>query len=473
MIDDNHSAVTRRELVKTGLGVAVTVAIGASAPVMAARAAAPVVVSKKKTTLRIALIGSYSTAQAQQAKQFEKLHPDVKVDFIAIQAQDWPVYFTKVLTLIQGGQAPDLTYVDTSGIQQFAAEGLAAPLDDYVRRDKARIAEYFADVHPTLVESMMHNGNLYQLPLDFNAVNMYYDPALLAAAGFGVPSASWTKDAFYKIAKATTKKTNGQTTAYGYGWVNRIWGGWTQWANANGSDLLEYGRYPGGEWLWSTFYRDNPAAKGRAGGIMWGQPIANLSANVEALQFAMDLTKEGIAPVPTVSGGGALQNFFAGKKLAMTPGGGFWAGGLHAAGMKPNAFDIQLWPRWKSQRTHFGCAGWILFKSSSNKDAAWEFMKYAASKEAMGLQFVGNNSTPTRRSMMTATRYASTGPAHWQMFYPTLDLSRPFAAPTYYSRLNDSLVKYTGLAVAGNATAQQALDGMQRELQSAYASSPK
>jgi ABC-type glycerol-3-phosphate transport system substrate-binding protein len=364
--------------------------------------------------------------------------------------------------------------VATEGVQQVAAKGLGIPLDKYVKRDKAQLAEFFADVHPTLVEAMMYNGSLYLLPTDFNAVNMYYDPILFAQHGFGRPKDNWTRDEFYKIAKAVTKKKGSQTNTFGYAWVVRLWGSWTPWIDVAGGDLLQFGRAPGGEWLWSTFYKDNPQAKGRGGGIKWGPPTANSATNVEALQFMQELTKEGIAPVPSVTGGNTLQGFFASKKLAMTPAGGFWAGGLHSAGFTRTQFDVQYFPRWRNQRTHFGTAGKMILKSSQVPDAAWEFCKFFASKEAMEIELAGNSSTPTRRSMMTAARYAPTGPAHWQVFYPTLDHdgTRAMPAPTYYNAENNSLVKYTTLAMGGSMSAKQALDGLQGELERLYASSP-
>ena len=43
------------------------------------------------------------------------------------------------------------------------AEALV-PIDDCVKRDAADMKEYFADVHPSLIEAMMWEGSLYQLP---------------------------------------------------------------------------------------------------------------------------------------------------------------------------------------------------------------------------------------------------------------------------------------------------------------------
>lgn len=469
---------SRREVLKNaGLGLAATVSAGtlaaSSAPLGVSARGVPARERRQKATLRV--VGQLDANTKKLTAMFEHLHPEITLDYINVQAPDWDSLFTKLLTMVAAGQAPDVITVATEGVQQFAAHNLVVPLDDYVKRDKAELAEFFADVHPTLVEAMMYKGSLYELPTDFNAVDMYYNPTLFAQAGFGRPSDTWTKDDFYKIAKAITKKKGSLTTTFGYGWVVRLWGSWTPWIHVNGGDLLEFGRAPGGSWLWDTFYKNDPQAKGRGGGLHWGPPTANLPSNVEALQFMLDLINEGISPVPTVNGGNALQGFFASKQLGMTPAGGFWAGGLHAAGLKANQFDVQFWPKWKTQRTHFGTAGKMIMRSSQNKDAAWEYCKFYASKPAMTIELDGNGTTPTRRSMMTAARYAPTGPSHWQVFYATLDRAgtRAMPAPTYYNAMSNVLDKYTTLACGGTATAKQALDGMQQELESLYISSIK
>ncbi len=98
----------------------------------------------------------------------------------------------------------------------------------------------------------------------------------------------------------------------------RLWGSWTPWIDAYGGDLLTFGRASGGQSIWSTFYKDDPRAAGRAGGIKWGAPIVNSPSNVEALQFLIDLGKEDISPVATVAG--ATENgLFAGNKTGTRP----------------------------------------------------------------------------------------------------------------------------------------------------------
>jgi multiple sugar transport system substrate-binding protein len=427
--------------------------------------------SRPADSLTVAINGTQDAAEAIKAAvgpPFLATHPKVQLNFMAINGTDWADYFAKILTLIAGGLAPDLTTVATEGLQLFASKGIAEPLDRYVMADKASLQGFFSDVHPVLVESMMYQGHLYVLPTDFNAGNMFFSTELLDKAGVSRPATNWTKDDFYTMAQKWARTQD----AVAWDWVVRLWGSWSSWMYANNANLLTEGRWPGGSWMWDTFYAGDPLAQGRQGGWHWGAPTANDPAVVEALQFMIDLKNEGLSASPDVGGGGELQGLFSSNHIAMTIGGGFWSGGLHAAGMAPDAFDVQYFPAWSVQKHLLGDAGYAMLKGSPNKEMAWEFMKSLTEPAALGALIAGNTSTPTRRSMMTASRYAPTGPAHWQVYYDTLDKfpnTTPIPAPPYYQQLavafND---RTTSAMYSGNA--KSALDGLQSDLE-AFASS--
>ena len=133
------------------------------------------------------------------------------------------------------------------------------------------------------------------------------------------------------------------------------------WIFVNGSNLLDrrararrrmdveqlLRRRPGGRrpWRWLAL----AGAQGQ------------LPANVEALDFMVQLYEGGHHAGVELGGGETLQGFFTSGKLAMTPAGGFWAGGLNNAGMENGSFDVQLFPKWKNQRHQFGTGGqWLL-----------------------------------------------------------------------------------------------------------------
>ncbi|HLH72556.1 MAG TPA: extracellular solute-binding protein, partial [Chloroflexota bacterium] len=380
----------------------------------------------------------------------------------------WPQYFTKILTMIAAGTTPDVMDVATEGVQLFAGKGLSQPIDDYVKQDQAAIQEYFSDVHPVLVEAMMYQGHLYQLPHDWNSRYVYLNTKLFQDAKVAFPASDWDKDAFYKTTQSLTKQGGGPP--YGFGWENRLMGGWLHWVVMNGSNLLSEDHWPGGDWLWNTFYKDDPTAKGHKGGWHWGEPTANAAANVEALDFLVQMAKENLTPAVQVGGGSLLEGFFTSNKLAMTPGGGFWAGGLHQAGMKPDAFDIQVFPKWKTQRNVFGTAGLALMQKAKDKDLAWEYMKYRIRKDVIGVILADNSSTPPRRSMMTAERYAPTGPKNWQEYYAAIEKfpSLPLPTPPWYQELNTIVTKYTSLIMTFSQSPKDGLENMQKDLDAAY-----
>ncbi|HYH12612.1 MAG TPA: sugar ABC transporter substrate-binding protein [Thermomicrobiales bacterium] len=460
--------INRRNLLLTaGAGLS-SLAIGsATTPAIAA---APAFL-RQEQTLRIAFEGTAVDPLDQQlADGFKEQFPDANIEFIPIQGTDWNEYFAKVLTMIASGTAPDIMSVATEGTQLFAGQGLSTPLDDYVKRDQAELEEYFADVHPSLVEAMMYEGSLYQLPRDFNAANMYINTTLFEEHGIDYPATDWDKDTFYQIARTLTAENGGPP--FGYGWTNRLWGSWMPWIFVNDSNLLTEERAPGGEWLWDAFYADADDTVQRGGGWRWEAPQANAPANVEALEFVVQMAQEGITPSVSEGGGDLLQGFFTSNSLGMTPAGGFWAGGLNEAGMTPDAFDVQYFPKWKSQRHQFGTAGYVILESSQAKDLAWEFLKYVVSKPAMELSFGGNFSTPVRRSMLTAEQYSPTGPQHWEVFYGTLDEhpeTAPIPAPPQANEMTSIFMRYTGLALTFSQSPQEALDSMQAELEELFA----
>ena len=411
---------------------------------------------------------------AEVVAAFRERFPNINIEFVNVTGVDHAEIASKILAQLAAGQPVNIGYAATEATHLYAGEGLALPLTQRVLDAQAELAEFFSDVSPVLVETDMYEGDLYQLPRDFNAANMYFNTALLAEAGLEMPGADWTKDDFLEYARAMTG-IGEAGDSFGYGWTNRLWGSWTPWFFVNDTNLLTEERAPGGEWMWTTFYADDPNAEGRGGGWRWPAPQANNPRMVEALEFVVGLTTEGLTPVVEIGGGGTLQGFFTSGKLGMTPAGGFWSGGLINAGMAKGDFDVQFWPSWLSQRHQLGVgAAWIL-NGAEHEDESWEFVKFTTQRDVMELMgFFGEltETTPVRRSMNNEERYATSGPANWHVFYDTLDQlsdTGPIPAPSFSIEETNIYTRYTSEATSGNMTPQEALDGMQAELEALYA----
>lgn len=419
-------------------------------------------------SLVIATLGSAFDPEAQRALRdgFREVHPDIRIRINAVQASDWSDFFSKILTQIAAGTAPDVVYVATEGVQLFA-QRLGVPLDRWVKRDAAELREYFTDVHPSLVESMMYEGSLYQLPAEFNAADMYLNKQVLRRAGADFPGAEWTRDDFTALLRRMKRTSGDQFTPYF--WTNRLWGGVVPWLFANGTNLLKESKSPGGDWLWNAFYPEADR-RGRGGGYRWTTPQADSDRVAEVYDYLASLIQEDLCTRPEGGNGSNLVGVFSTGRVGVTPAGGFWAGGLHLAGMKADAYDVQYFPRWRTRRHQFGAAGYALLRTSKKQDQAWEFIKYAARKDVMTKLFKANQSTPARRSMVDATRYRDTGPAHWQVFYDTLDKipsTGPIPAPPQVNEIEQLLLKHTGTALASPAAVRPALRRLQGDLEKA------
>jgi multiple sugar transport system substrate-binding protein len=418
--------------------------------------------------LNVAILGTAQDAASRQSlvRAFAAQHPDIPVRIQAIQGADWSNFFAKILTLVAAGTPPDVCVVATEGAQLFA-DRLAYPLDEFVRRDQAAMQNYFDDVHPSLIEAFMYQGSLYQLPMDFNAANMYYNTAAWRRAGLDRPPDDWTKDDFLD---ALRKMRRGATGAFRpFFWTNRLFGGVVPWLYVNDTSFLKESRSTGGEWFWKQFYPKDPTSAHRSGGYQWLEPNAEDPRVAESFEYLRAMVAEGLASSPAQGGGNELVARFASGDIGATPAGGYWVQGLNEGGMKPDDFDVSFFPRWRSQRHQFGAAGYTIMRTSKRKDEAWEWIKFCSGKEAMQLAIPTPSTTPTRRSMVNEALYAGKGPRHWQVFYDTLDkfpTSGPIPAPPQQAAVETALIKNVLGALTGPARGvPAALGTMQRDLQ--------
>lgn len=438
--------LTRRGLLTGALGVGSLALLGSQWP----RLTGADIPGRHDDSLSIAILGTNQDAAARQSlvDAFTARHPDISVRLQAVQGTDWADFFAKILTMVAAGTPPDVCVVATEGAQLFA-ERLAEPLDEFIKRDAAEVQDYFDDVHPSLIEAFMYKGSFYQMPIDFNAANMYFNTEAMRRAGVPYPAADWTHQDFLTMARQMRQAAgSGFVPFY---WTNRLWGGIVPWLYINDTSFLTETKSPGGEWLWDRFYPDHKGAY--SGGFLWEGSNASDPKVAESFEFVRALVEEGLGTSPAQGGGNELVGQFSGGSIGMTPAGGFWVQGLSEAGLTPQDYDVAYFPKWRTQRHQFGAAGYAILKTSERKDEAWEWVKFCTSREGMQLAFPSPNTTPTRRSMCNEALYSQKGPVHWKVFYDTLDQlpCAPIPAPPQQAAVETALIKNVLGAVTGSA----------------------
>ena len=362
---------------------------------------------------------------------FKSANPAIKVDLVGAQGNSWGEYLDKVATMIAGGKQLDTIWVATEGIRQLATKGLIRPVDDLVARDKAELQDYFNDVAPSLIEGTRVNGKLYGFPYSWNNMVVWYRPSFVKDAGLAKPSPRWTRDDFLTYAQKMTKDN-----VYGYAVENAYFVGTMPWLFANGTSLFD-----------ANFTKST----------------ATDPQVAEAMQFLVDMVhKYKVSPDPA---GVSTFNMFQAGQLAMF-GAGRWPILTFSKDPSFKDFDVQLWPKAKTQVTEYGVDNFPIFTSSRNVEATWKLVKYMTRKDVQA-QMVGTTdrpvgNVPARRSLATSPDMASI--PNYRVFYASLDNAKSVPAPPGFNKVESIWLRYVSQMTSGEMAVPDALEKAEAEL---------
>ncbi|MFC4015567.1 ABC transporter substrate-binding protein [Nonomuraea purpurea] len=161
---------------------------------------------KSKVTVTVAIIPGqrHEVRQAQFAKFFPKLHPNIE---IKVEVTPFDDFRTKYLTGAASGVLPDLMYSQFQWGQSFIKSGLYLPLDDYI----AATPEFNrADFSEAALSYWERDGKLYALGTDSAPKLLYYNKEVFEKAGAKVPDSSWTWDKLMEAARGMVSGTGAQ-----------------------------------------------------------------------------------------------------------------------------------------------------------------------------------------------------------------------------------------------------------------------
>ena len=209
--------------------------------------------------------------------KFEEANPGIKLN---LQVISWSDVHKEVSTRISNGNAPDILNIDT--FSEFQADNLLMPVTDYCPED------LYQDFFPAFMKESEIDGTVWAVPDLASARALYYNKTIFDEVGIEVPT-TWAelKDA----CQAIKDFYNGEVYSIGL-------------------DMTE----DEGQATFAYF------AWGNNGGFVDadGNWALNSDANVEAVQYIMDLVKEGYAnPCPSTQTRYELQDLFGAGKLAM------------------------------------------------------------------------------------------------------------------------------------------------------------
>src|SRR3954453_10243367 len=156
-------------------------------------------------------------------KEFEKLHPNIKIEFQAVSSGNAT---TKLITQVAGNTAPDVAFVDSSAVTEFGSRNALVNLDGYMAGSPTSQASAFV---PAFLQMAQYGGSTYGLPYDGETTALLYRTDMFQQAGITQPPKTW--DEFQSDAAKLTDpsaKTYGFAVfapGAGYYWAPVLWRG--------------------------------------------------------------------------------------------------------------------------------------------------------------------------------------------------------------------------------------------------------
>jgi multiple sugar transport system substrate-binding protein len=396
---------------------------------------------KKPVTIKMAYMQGQSVTKEQTEKIFEeftKSNPTIKVDvtFIPAGGSGWNDYFTKIQTMIAGGNAPDICDVAIEGIRMFVSMGLAQPLDGFIKAHPDAIGDAFTDINPHLEVPFKIDGNTYGVVNNWNNVVMHFNTKLLKDAGLAVPKENWGKEDLLKYCAKLTKTVNGKKQ-FAISIPNYYFGA-EAWLYNNHASVLN------ADMTKCTLNEPN---------------------SVEIFQLWQDMVqKYKYAPYPDPNVD-AINQLITGQ-TAM----GSW-GRWPVQEYKNNNFTdvaVQYLTNFKTNVVEFGSGGTVVLKSSKHLDEASRVAIWMSSSYFIK-NYYGYSAIPTRKSVADEVIPAAGVPQNYDLYYKTAEIAVPVQAPPQYAVIATIFDRYLSEILSKPVSVKDELDKATAEIDAVLA----
>lgn len=283
--------------------------------------------------------------------EFTAANPNIKVE--PVFSGSYADTLTKVQTLIQGGQTPDVAVLLSTDVYTLVDQDAIVPLNPFIDADPDG-QSYISDFFPAFMANSKIGDTVYGIPFQRSTVVMYYNKDMFAAAGLGGPPKTWEELVSY--GKVLTKKDQG------------IWG----------LEIPSDG-YP--YWLLSGFAIQAGKNLMNADGT---EVYFNSPENIQAVKFFRSLATESKIMPDGVTAWTAVPTDFIGGKAAMI----YHSSGSLTNILKNATFEVGVafqpaGP--KGYGTPTGGGNLYIFKgiTPAEQQAAWKFIRFMTEPERM------------------------------------------------------------------------------------------
>jgi multiple sugar transport system substrate-binding protein len=387
--------------------------------VVAALSMSVVAYAQDGVTIRLA---GWSSSDAENAAlqdavdMFMEANPD-----IAVEISLSPSYVETMQTAFASGDYPEVFYVDSSKLPDWAEAGVVATAGDRI--------EAMDDIYPSLLDVFTYNGELYCPPKDFSTMALQYNKDLFDAAGVEYPTADWTWDDL----RAASEALSGTNDA--------------------GDPVLGLVTPPNLE-RWMPFLF-------QAGGSIFdadGNLVINSPEALEALNFYVNIVADGFAGPPSAVDAGWGGEAFGNGRVAMAMEGNWVINYLREQFPDLNwgVAPLPQGPAGPATMAFTVCYGVAANAEGATADAAWALVNYLTGPE--GAIMVAETSFGVMPGRMSAAdawieRFGEENAA----FVEGADYAQRWQLPVGFQPFIDAFNDGLQQAFAGNLLAEDVL----------------
>lgn len=376
---------------------------------------------------------AFSGEEFNEEKLFEVLQEfyeetgiSVEVIYVA-STGGWGGFFSKIQTMIAGGDTPDLIRIAIEGFEIFRENGMIEPFNPYIEK-YPEFAALVEDNHEKLTAPFTVDGQIYGYGFDWNNVVTHINLNILEEAGLEMPDAEWTVDEFLEYAKAMTFTREDGTKVYGT-MVPNYYFALDAWLFNWGASILNE------DMTESTI--NSPEA-------------------VEMFQFLHDLIYVyEVAPDPKVTGAEFITN-----QVGMQWGGRWLLGDYYGN----DFYDVNIAyvPTKVTNQVISGVGVFPISSASEKKDEAFKLATWLSSADSQS-KILATSHIPSSKTCMEAVR-EDDFPANSYIYADSADIARSVECPKEYAELQEILDRYVGLIFANEMEVQPALDACKEEM---------
>ena len=353
---------------------------------------------------------------------FEAENPGIKVNAVS---HEWAELHDKVLVSANSNALPDVARCDIAWLPEFQQMGILVALDEEMPD--------FDEVSGQLLDSAMSTaqigGHYYGLALNTNSKIVFYNTAMLEAAGIEVPA---TMDEWVEAVNALSgENENGQQV---WGWNEPALAGW---------NICPF--------IWSfggaLTNEDQTVATGYING----------PATVKAVETFAQLVQSG-AITGFNSGDIPMTDGFGTGRYAMMLEGPWKSAEL--AGAYPDvAYGTAPIPAGEGGSVSVLGGEDIAMFNTANQEAAWKFMQFMTGEYAE-TEMAKCGQIPVNVAALESDTVKS---ADYAPFIDAIQTARARPTVAAWSEMDNGLQVALTAVVSGEKTAQEALDELATE----------